>query len=163
MTRQTQSSTSHDRKFYAAVTSVDQNDTNSSIRSIHEIYNLAIQKLEKKDYLFIKKHRKVSEVILLTCMPHFPPTVPHKLLQLVHRKLSLLIATLHEENLAVRIRSSEQSLVLNNAEAQVFYPILKRLISNDILIQKESNNSEVYLILKRPMVEVLNDIDHLYL
>ncbi|MAZ98153.1 MAG: hypothetical protein CMM39_01845 [Rhodospirillaceae bacterium] len=163
MTRQTQSSTSHDRKFYAAVTSVDQNDTNSSIRSIHEIYNLAIQKLEKKDYLFIKKHRKVSEVILLTCMPHFPPTVPHKLLQLVHRKLSLLIATLHEENLAVRIRSSEQSLVLNNAEAQVFYPILKRLISNDILIQKESYNSEVYLILKRPMVEVLNDIDHLYL
>ena len=163
MTRQTQSSTSHDRKFYAAVTSVDQNDTNSSIRSIHEIYNLAIQKLEKKDYLFIKKHRKVSEVILLTCMPHFPPTVPHKLLQLVHRKLSLLIATLHEENLAVRIRSSEQSLVLNNAEAQVFYPILKRLISNDILIQKESYNSEVYLILKRPMVEVLNDIDYLYL
>lgn len=162
MTRQIQSSTSHDSKFHAVSTSVDQNDANSSIRSIDEVYNLAIQKLEKKDYWFSKKQGKVYEVILLTCMPHFPPTVPHKLVQLVHRKLSLIIATLHEENLAVRIRSSEQSLALSNSEAQVFFPILKRLISNNILIQKESDSKDLYLILKRPMVEILNDIDLLY-
>ena len=162
MTRQIRSTTSQDINLYVAKKSVNQSDINPSIKSIDDVYKLAIQKLERKDFWFSKKLDKVAEVILLTSMPHFPPTIPHELVQSVHRKLCLIVTVLHEDNIAIRIRSSEPSSVLSDPELHVFHTILKRLIRNDILPQKLNDNRDLFLLLKRPMIEILNDIDFLH-
>ena len=161
MTRPIQNSSFHDATHQAASVNVSQNDANPSIKNIDEIYQLGIQKLERKDYWFAKKQGKAAEVILVTSMPHFPPTIPNNLVHSVHRKLSLILAVLHEENMAVRIRPEEQSLVLQGTEVHIFQTILKRLVRNSILLQKQNDSRDLFLLLKRPMVEVLDDLDFL--
>ena len=161
MTRPIQSASFQDATYQAATVTVSQNDASPSIRNIDEIYQLGIQKLERRDYWFGKKQGKVAEVILATSMPHFSPKIPHNLVHSVHRKLSLILAVLHEENMAARIRPEEQSLVLTGAEVHIFQTILKRLVRNSILLQKQNDSRDLFLLLKRPMVEVLDDVDFL--
>lgn len=161
MTRHVQRHSPQDKQFYSATLALSQSVENQAIGSIDEVYQAAVQKLERKELWFQTKQEKVAEIILVTSMPYFPSSIPNKMVQSVHRKLSLLMAVLHEENMAIRISHLEHARVLKGVEIHIFETIVKRLVRNSILLQKQNDSKDMFLMLKKPMVEVLDDIDYL--
>ena len=79
MTRHVQRHSPQDKQFYSAALALSQSVENQAIGSIDEVYQAAVQKLERKELWFQTKQEKAAEIILVTSMPYFPSSIPNKM------------------------------------------------------------------------------------